>query len=83
MKVFEVYAEDTDWDQYDSCVIVAEDVEAVKAMMTHVENGRYSYTAINHNSDDEVHFYDSQGLIYIKEVDLTKAGIVCASFNAG
>ena len=69
MKVYYVYPDRCDYDQFDGLVIVAENEERVLVM---VENGYY-YGYFNKN----------QGKIHIEEVDLTSEHIVLESFNAG
>ena len=70
MKVYLVYADDYDYDDYDALVVVAENEDnALKIVHSGYFNGSY--------------FKKHQGEVYIKEVDLTTEHIVLESFNAG
>ena len=70
MKVYLVYADDWDYDDYDALVIVAENEESALAMA-------------NSGYWDGSYFKERQGEIHVKEVDLTTEHIVLESFNAG
>lgn len=70
MKVYRVYADDYDYDEYDAIVVVAENEERALAM-ANIGNWGESY------------FRKNQGSIHVKEVDLTTEHIVLESFNAG
>lgn len=89
MKVFKVFVDKCSYDEYDSCVVVAESIEAVWAMMEHREDEDYpsenAWRFIPTDSDDgfPTFFYDHQGTIHIEEVDLNTPGVVLSSFNAG
>ena len=76
MKCFLVYVKDYDYDQYDSVAVLAESKEEVREMF--IKDGEYTYIG---EHLDGPWFHKSQGKIYIEE--MTKKGIVCASFNAG
>lgn len=70
MKVYLVYADNWDYDDYDSIVVVAENKDNAFAMANSDHfNGSF--------------FKKHQGKIHVKEVDLTTEHIVLASFNAG
>lgn len=71
MKVYNVYPDRYDYDQYDGVVIVAENEAQVLEMLKNPPYGGAAY------------FGSSQGEIHIEEVDLTKPSVVLASFNAG
>ena len=78
MKVFRVYVDNCDYDEFDGCIVVAESIEDVKSMMKHTTKyGHRTYI------DDGVWFNDRQGQIKIAEVDLTRKGVILSSFNAG
>ena len=70
MKVYRVYADDCDYDEYDAIVVVAENEERALAM---ANSGHWG----------ESYFGKSQGAIHVTEVDLTTEHIVLTSFNAG
>lgn len=70
MKVYLVYADDWDYDDYDALVIVAENEESALAMA----NSGYLGGS---------YFKERQGEIHVKEVDLTTERIIMESFNAG
>ncbi len=74
MKCYLVSVENCGWDEYDGVVVAAESEEAVRDMFIY----REGYVKIG---EDGPMFLNSQGEISIKEV--TKKGIVLASFNAG
>ena len=71
MKVYNVYPDDYDYDQYKGVVIVAENEAQVLEMLKDPPYGGSTY------------FEASQGEIHIEEVDLTKPSVILASFNAG
>lgn len=71
MKVYNVYPDDYDYDQYKGVVIVAENEAQVLEMLKDPPYGGATY------------FESSQGEIHIEEVDLTKPSVILASFNAG
>jgi hypothetical protein len=70
MKVYLVYADDWDYDDYDSIVVVAENEDNALAMA-------------NSGYFNDSFFKKHQGEIHVKEVDLTTEHIVLTSFNAG
>ena len=70
MKVYKVYPEHTDYDQYEAIVVVAENkARALEFAKTGDYGGSY--------------FEKNQGQIYVKEIDLTKEQVVLNGFNAG
>lgn len=71
MKVYNVYPDRYDYDQYNGVVIVAENEAQVLEMLKNPPYGGATY------------FELSQWKIHIEEVDLTKPSVVLASFNAG
>lgn len=70
MKVYRVYVDDWDYDEFDAVVVVAENEDKALAM---VENGYHGGS----------YFKKWQGEIHVEEVDLTYEHIVLESFNAG
>lgn len=70
MKVYYIYPDKYDYDEFDGIVVVAENEDRALAM---IENGYFRKS----------YFKDRQGKIHIEEVDLTKEYIVMTSFNAG
>lgn len=70
MKVYHVYVDAYDWDDFDAVVVVAENKDRALAM---VNSGYWG----------DCYFKEYQGEIHIEEVDLTKEYIVLESFNAG
>ena len=82
MKVFKVSAESFGYDEYDSCIVVAESEDAVRKMIKEeVRLGSVSRLLIG---DSVVcRFESDQGKIVIEEVDLTKQDVILASYNAG
>lgn len=82
MKVFNVWVDKVDYDDYDSCIVVAESVEAVRAMMER-DDSHPLYPHYNGWRIGEVYFRDWQGEIHIEEIDLNTPGVILSSFNAG
>lgn len=86
MKLFKLSVKKVDYDEFDSCVVVAEDENAVRAMLKKFNADSYwegTKQLFINGEDTNIFFYDHQGEIFIEEVDLTKPSLVCASFNAG
>lgn len=86
MKLFKLSVKEVGYDEYDSCVVVAEDENAVRAMLKDSNSDSKwegSKSLFVNGEDAGVWFYNHQGEILIEEVDLTKPALVCASFNAG
>lgn len=71
MKIYHVYVDDWDYDDYDAIVVVAENEDRA----FEIANGSNCY--------DRCYFKEHQGEIRVEEVDLTKEHIVLESFNAG
>ena len=86
MKVFKVWVDKYDYDNYDSFVCVANSEDEIR---NHISVDRYNCRVIdmsgNDDYEDSVWFEDFQGEIYIEEVNLNvdKPYIVCSSYNAG
>lgn len=70
MKVYHVYVDDYDWDEFDAIIVVAENEDRALEI---VKNGYY----------DGCYFKEEQGEIHVEEIDLTYEHIVLESFNAG
>lgn len=83
MKLFKLSVKKANRSEYNSCVVVAEDKNAVRAMLRYYcPNSKWKHLYVD-EKETNVFFYDHQGEITIEEVDLTKPALVCASFNAG
>ena len=86
MKVFKVWVDKYDYDNYDSFVCVANSEDEIRS---HISVDRYNRRIIdmsgNEAYEDSVAFDDFQGEIHIEEVNLNvdKPYIVCSSYNAG
>ena len=86
MKVFKVWVDKCDYDTYDSFVCVANSEDEIRS---HISIDRQKRRIIhmdgNEAYENYITFYDSQGEIYIEEVNLNvdKPYIVCSSYNAG
>ena len=86
MKVFKVWVDKCDYDNYDSFVCVANSEDEIR---NHISIDRYNRRVIdmggNDNYEDIVKFEECQGEIHIEEVNLNvdKPYIVCSSYNAG
>jgi len=76
-KVFLITrTDDVDYDEYDSCVIIADSSEEVAHM---IDTGE-----LNSNEDEYLGYWDN-GKRIIKEIDLNTidSKIICSSYNAG
>ena len=86
MKVFKVWVDKYDYDNYDSFVCVANSEDEIR---NHISVDRYNRRIIdmsgNEAYEDFVKFEEFQGEIHIEEVNLNvdKPYIVCSSYNAG
>ena len=86
MKVFKVWVDKCDYDNYDSFVCVANSEDEIR---NHISVDRYNRRVIhmdgNEAYENYITFYDFQGEIHIEEVNLNvdKPYIVCSSYNAG
>lgn len=87
MKVFKVYVKNWDWDQYDSCIVVAESEEDVRSMLENdshwITNRVVVKTPTPTKHTVTCYFESNQGKIFIEEVDLNTKDVICSSFNAG
>ena len=86
MKVFKVWVDKYDYDNYDSFVCVANSEDEIR---NHINIDKHNCRVIdmsgNDDYEDSVWFEDFQGEIHIEEVNLNvdKPYIVCSSYNAG
>ena len=86
MKVFKVWVDKWDYDNYDSFVCVANSEEEIRS---HISVDRYNRRVVdmsgNDDYEDSVAFEEFQGEIHIEEVNLNvdQPYIVCSSYNAG
>ena len=86
MKVFKVWVDKWDYDDYDSFVCVANSEDEIRNC---ISIGKYNRRVVdmsgNDDYEDSVWFQDFQGEIHIEEVNLNvdKPYIVCSSYNAG
>ena len=86
MKVFKVWVDKWDYDNYDAFVCVANSEEEIR---NHISIDRQKRRIIhmdgNEAYENYITFYDFQGEIHIEEVNLNvdKPYIVCSSYNAG
>ena len=86
MKVFKVWVDKCDYDDYDSFICVANSEDEIR---NHISIDRYNRRVIdmggNDNYEDIVKFEERQGEIHIEEVNLNvdKPYIVCSSYSAG
>lgn len=75
MKVYKLWVDKTDYDEYDSVVVVAGDEnEAIEIVQNATGTLGWGIRG---------YFNESQGEIHIEEIDSTKKGVVLASYNAG
>ena len=88
LKVFRVWADHWDWDQYDSFIIVGKDQESVLKQFRADKNGNRIY--LGSINDPALGLYgtpyvfgSNQGELHIEEIDLTAPALILASFNAG
>lgn len=70
MKVYYVWADRYDYDDYDAIVVVAENEDRALEIVDCANCGKG-------------YFRGWQGKIHVEEVDLTKEYVVIESFNAG
>ena len=86
MKVFKVWVDKWDYDNYDSFVCVANSEDEIRNC---ISIDRYNRRVVDMDGNEAyescVAFDDFQGEIHIEEVNLNvdKPYIVCSSYNAG
>ena len=86
MKVFKVWVDKWDYDNYDAFVCVANSEDEIrKCISINQYRGRVITMDGNEAYENYITFYDFQGEIHIEEVNLNvdKPYIVCSSYNAG
>ena len=86
MKVFKVWVDKWDYDNYDAFVCVANSEEEIRNCISIDKyNRRVVDMSGNDDYEDCIWFDDFQGEIHIEEVNLNvdKPYIVCSSYNAG
>ena len=86
LKVFRVWADRWDWDQYDSFIIVDKDKESVlKQFETDSLGYRWWHGKVNTSdcTGAACVFGKDQGELHIEEIDLTAPALILGSFNAG
>lgn len=81
MKVFKVWVDSCDYDEYDGAVVVAESEEDVRSHLVH--DDFWEETQFMTGRFKQFSFSDSQGEIHIKEVPTNKVAVILTSFNAG
>ena len=86
MKVFKVWVDEWDYDNYDSFVCVANSEDEIRNCISiDRQKRRIIYMDGNEAYENYITFDDFQGEIHIEEVNLNvdKPYIVCSSYNAG
>ena len=86
MKVFKVWVDKWDYDNYDSFVCVANSEEEIRSCISiDRQKRRIIHMDGNEAYESYITFDDFQGEIHIEEVNLNvdKPYIVCSSYNAG
>lgn len=68
MKVYQVYADNCDYEEFDAVVVVAENESRALEM---IQTGLFGHC----------YFKERQGEIHIEEIDLTKEHIVLECFR--
>lgn len=71
MRVYRITADDWDYDQFDSIVVLAESEERA----LEIANMKHHY--------GQKYFADDQYPLIVEEIDMTKEQVVLSSFNAG
>ena len=86
MKVFKVWVDKWDYDDYDSFVCVANSEDEIRNCISiGKQKRRIIHMDGNEAYENYIAFDDFQGEIHIEEVNLNvdKPYIVCSSYNAG
>lgn len=84
MKVFKVWVDSCDYDEYDGAVVVAESEEYVRSHLVHDDVlGKTQFMLDGLSVFERFSFYDCQGEIHIEEVPTDKFAVVLTSYNAG
>lgn len=88
LKVFRVWADRHDHDQYDSFIIVGKDEESVLKQFETDKHGHLYKGPVNDSpfskwSDYKYFFEPDQGELHIEEIDITTPALILGSYNAG
>lgn len=90
LKVFRVWADRYDYDQFDSFIIIGKDKESVLKQFETDTKGIRTYKGPVNDSPtskwpqfDRYLFEQDQGEIHIEEIDITTPALILGSFNAG
>ena len=86
MKVFKVWVDKWDYDDYDSFVCVANSEDEIRNCSSiDRQKRRIIHMDGNEAYENYITFEDFQGEIHVEEVNLNvdKPYIVCSSYNAG
>lgn len=87
LKVFRVWPDRYDYDQYDSFIIIGEDKESVLKQFETDKCGHLYRGPVNNpifgRSEFCYFFEPNQGELHIEEIDLTAPALILGSFNAG
>lgn len=78
MKVFKVWVEECDYNEYDAAIIIAESAEEIRANFV-----RNMFDNSREFAGEDLFFNDEQGEIHIDEIDTNHAGLLLASYHAG
>ena len=88
MKIFKVWVDEWDYDEFDAAIVVAESEEEIRKKFITTGPGQFFITSDNTRwygespREAEFWFTEPQGEIHIEEVDTTKPGVVLTSFHA-
>lgn len=84
MKVFKVWVDSCDYDEFDGAVVVAESEEDVRSRLVHNDAlGKTRFMLGRLDVLEWFEFYDCQGEIHIEEVPTDKVAVILTSYNAG
>lgn len=87
LKVFRVWTDRWDWDQYDSFIIVDDDKESVLKQFESDKYGHLYRGPVNNpifgRSEFCYFFEPNQGELHIEEIDITTPALILGSYNAG
>ena len=84
MKVFKVWADSYDYDEFDGAVVVAESEEDIRSRLFHNDVlGKTLFMLDGLPEFERFSFYDCQGEIHIEEVPTDKVAVILTSYNAG
>ena len=88
MKLFKIELDNVGYDDYDSCIIVAESKEQVEVLCRknfYDDEGGYPVKLVNFDGNSMFNIDKGQNWT-IEEIDINKIElptIICSSFNAG